>query len=142
MPWPRSPRRSASSCPSGWQKPIRLLCRSRRLAPGIHGLHCLLAQFLAEDLAHGALRKGVQELHDLRDLVGRQGLPRGLVPAKAGRLLRPSQRPVAIAKALGVPDAKVKKAIKDLGLQPKAKKGVCNYYSRDALNKLKSAVAK
>lgn len=48
----------------------------------------------------------------------------------------------AIAKALGVPDAKVKKAIKDLGIQPKAKKGVCCYYSGDALSKLKKAVAK
>lgn len=48
----------------------------------------------------------------------------------------------ALAKELGVPDAKVKKAIKDLGLQPKAKKGVCSYYGKDALVKLKTAVAK
>jgi hypothetical protein len=46
----------------------------------------------------------------------------------------------AIAKALGASDAKVKKAIKDLGLQPKAKKGVCNYYGKDVLPKIKAAV--
>jgi UDP-N-acetylmuramyl pentapeptide synthase len=48
----------------------------------------------------------------------------------------------AIAKTLGAPDTKVKKAIKDLGLQPKAKKGVCAYYSKDVLPKIKAAVAK
>lgn len=42
-----------------------------------------------------------------------------------------------IAKALGVSDAKVKKAIADLGVKPKAKKGVCNYYSADVLAKIK-----
>lgn len=45
-----------------------------------------------------------------------------------------------IAKALGVSDAKVKKAIKDLKIKPDAKKGVCNYYSRGALAKLKTAL--
>jgi hypothetical protein len=45
-----------------------------------------------------------------------------------------------IAKALGVPDAKVKKAIQALGIKPAAKKGVCSYYSKDAVAKLKSAV--
>jgi len=48
----------------------------------------------------------------------------------------------AIAKALKAPDAKVKKAIKDLGIQPSAKKGVCNYYSKSVLPKVKAAVAK
>jgi len=48
----------------------------------------------------------------------------------------------AIAKALGAPDAKVKKAIKELGIQPSAKKGVCNYYSKGVLAKVKAAVAK
>jgi hypothetical protein len=48
----------------------------------------------------------------------------------------------AIAKALGAPDAKVKKAIKDLGIQPSAKKGVCSYYSKSVLPKIKAAVAK
>ena len=46
----------------------------------------------------------------------------------------------AIAKELGVSDAKVKKAIKELAIQPKAKKGVCSYYSQDALAKIKSAL--
>jgi UDP-N-acetylmuramyl pentapeptide synthase len=48
----------------------------------------------------------------------------------------------AIAKTLGASDAKVKKALKDLGIQPKAKKGVCSYYSKDVLPKVKAAVAK
>ncbi len=48
----------------------------------------------------------------------------------------------AIAKTLGASDAKVKKAIKDLGLQPKAKKGVCAYYGKDVLPTVKAAVAK
>jgi len=48
----------------------------------------------------------------------------------------------AIAKAIGAPDAKVKKAIKDLAIQPKAKKGVCSYYGPDALAKIRKAVAK
>ena len=47
-----------------------------------------------------------------------------------------------IAKAIGASDAKVKKAIKDLAIKPKAKKGVCNYYSRDVLPKIKAVVAK
>ena len=41
-----------------------------------------------------------------------------------------------IAKAIGASDAKVKKAIKDLGIKPKATKGVCNYYGRDVLPKI------
>ena len=48
----------------------------------------------------------------------------------------------AIAKALKAPDAKVKKAIKDLAIKPKAKKGVCNYYGQDVLAKVRKAVAK
>ncbi len=43
-----------------------------------------------------------------------------------------------IAKNLTVSDAKVKKAIQELGIKPKAKKGVCNYYSADALAKVKT----
>ena len=46
----------------------------------------------------------------------------------------------AIAKALGAPDAKVKKAIKDLAIQPAGKKGVCSLYSADAVGKIKAAV--
>lgn len=45
-----------------------------------------------------------------------------------------------IAKTLGVSDAKVKKAIQELGLKPVAKKGVCNYYAKDAVSKIKAAV--
>jgi hypothetical protein len=47
----------------------------------------------------------------------------------------------AIAKAIGASDAKVKGAIKTLGIQPKAKKGVCNYYGADAVAKVKKALA-
>jgi len=46
----------------------------------------------------------------------------------------------AIAKKLGMPDAKVKKAIKDLALKPVAKKGVCSYYGTDAVAKVKAAI--
>lgn len=45
-----------------------------------------------------------------------------------------------IAKELGVSDGKVKKAIEALGLKPVAKKGVCNYYGKDALAKVKTAL--
>ncbi len=46
----------------------------------------------------------------------------------------------AIAKELGVSDAKVKKAIAELGIVPKEKKGVCNYYGADALKKIQAAL--
>lgn len=46
----------------------------------------------------------------------------------------------SIAKELGISEAKVKKAIKDLAIDPKMKKGVCCYYSRDALADIKAAV--
>jgi len=45
-----------------------------------------------------------------------------------------------IAKQLKVSDAKVKKAIQTLGIKPKAKKGVCNYYSPDVVAKIKSTL--
>jgi hypothetical protein len=45
-----------------------------------------------------------------------------------------------IAKAIGVSDAKVKNAIQELGLKPVAKKGVCSYYAKDAVPKIKAAV--
>lgn len=48
----------------------------------------------------------------------------------------------AIAKALGLPDAAVKKAIKALALEPKAKKGACSYYGREVLPKIKAAAGK
>ncbi|MBF0097380.1 MAG: hypothetical protein HQM04_06005 [Magnetococcales bacterium] len=42
------------------------------------------------------------------------------------------------AKELGISDAKVKKVIKELSLEPTAKKGICCYYSRDALAPVKA----
>ena len=45
-----------------------------------------------------------------------------------------------IAKELGVSDAKVKKAIQELGLQPEEKKGACSYYSQAQIAKIKKAV--
>lgn len=45
-----------------------------------------------------------------------------------------------IAKELGVPEAKVKRAIKDLGIEPTAKRGVCNLYSLEALARIKEAL--
>jgi UDP-N-acetylmuramyl pentapeptide synthase len=45
-----------------------------------------------------------------------------------------------MAKELGVSDAKVKKAIAELKLQPEAKKGICNYYSADTLKQLKASL--
>lgn len=45
-----------------------------------------------------------------------------------------------IAKELGVSDAKVKKAIKELGLDPDEKKGACSYYSSSAIAKIKKAL--
>lgn len=47
-----------------------------------------------------------------------------------------------IAKALKAPDAKVKKAIKDLAIQPAAKRGVCNLYGPDAMAKVKAQVGR
>lgn len=46
-----------------------------------------------------------------------------------------------IAKELGVTDAKVKKAIKELGLEPDAKKGVCCLYGAAAQAKIKKQLA-
>ena len=46
----------------------------------------------------------------------------------------------AIAKAVGASDAKVKKAIKDLGIEPTAKKGVCNMYAPSVVAKVKKAI--
>lgn len=45
----------------------------------------------------------------------------------------------AIAQQLGLPPAKVKKAIGDLKIKPAAKKGACSYFSKDVLPKIKSA---
>ncbi len=45
-----------------------------------------------------------------------------------------------IAKVLSISDAKVKKAITELGIKPTAKKGICNLYSKEVLAKVKTAV--
>ncbi len=45
-----------------------------------------------------------------------------------------------IAAALKVPDAKVKKAIAELKLQPAAKKGPCSYFDKAAVAKIKKAI--
>ena len=45
-----------------------------------------------------------------------------------------------IAKELRVSDAVVKKAIQQLGVKPTAKKGVCSYYSKDVIPKIKGAI--
>lgn len=46
----------------------------------------------------------------------------------------------AMAKDLGVSDAKVKKAILELGLTAAAKKGCCTYYAPEDLAKLKAVL--
>jgi len=46
----------------------------------------------------------------------------------------------AMAKDLGVSDAKVKKAIQELTLTPAAKKGCCTYYTPEDLAKLKAVL--
>lgn len=46
----------------------------------------------------------------------------------------------SIAKELGVSDAKVKKAIKELAIEPETKKGVCCYYTRESLTKIKAVL--
>ena len=46
----------------------------------------------------------------------------------------------AIAKELQVSDGKVKRTIKELEIEPTAKKGVCNYYSTDTMIQIKDAL--
>jgi hypothetical protein len=46
-----------------------------------------------------------------------------------------------IAAALKVSDGKVKKAIAAIGLKPAAKKGVCNYYAKADVARIKKALA-
>jgi hypothetical protein len=45
-----------------------------------------------------------------------------------------------IAAELKVTDTKVKKAIRELGLEPAAKKGVCSYYARADVPKIRKAL--
>jgi hypothetical protein len=47
-----------------------------------------------------------------------------------------------VAQEIGVSDAVVKKAIKELGIEPDAKKGPCNYYGPATVAKIKKAVKK
>jgi hypothetical protein len=46
----------------------------------------------------------------------------------------------ALAVEMGLPGAKVKKAIADLKIKPAAKKGACSYYTKDMIPKIKAAV--
>ena len=45
-----------------------------------------------------------------------------------------------MAKHLGVSEAKVKNAIKDMGLAPVAKKGCCTFYGAEEMAKLKTGL--
>ena len=44
------------------------------------------------------------------------------------------------AKELGVPEKKLKDAVKAAAIQPDAKKGVCSFYSRANAEKAKKAI--
>lgn len=46
----------------------------------------------------------------------------------------------AIAKELGVSGAVVSKTIKALNLKPEMKKGVCSYFSKETIKKIKVAL--
>jgi hypothetical protein len=58
------------------------------------------------------------------------------MPEESADLLTAS----GLAKLLGLSDAKVKKAIAELGLVPAAKKGCCNYYSPQALKQIEASL--
>ena len=45
-----------------------------------------------------------------------------------------------IAESLNASPAKVKKAINELEIQPTSKKGVCNYYSKEIVEKIKQYI--
>ncbi len=47
-----------------------------------------------------------------------------------------------LAKEWAVSENLVKKAIKDLGITPDAKKGPCNYYGPKTAQKIKKAISK
>jgi hypothetical protein len=46
----------------------------------------------------------------------------------------------AIAKELKLSEAKVKKLIQELGIAPAATRGICKFYSRDAIEAIRKAV--
>lgn len=48
----------------------------------------------------------------------------------------------AIAKELKLSPAAVAKAIQALKLKPEIKKGVCSYYSKESVNKIKTSLKK
>jgi hypothetical protein len=50
--------------------------------------------------------------------------------------------PAKIAAKLGMSDAKIKKAIKELNLEPDQKKGPCSYYGTEKIEKIKEATIK
>jgi len=66
--------------------------------------------------------------------------PRGMDEAMTSETKNDPISAGNIAKELGLSDAKVKKAIKDLGLEPAAKRGVCNFYARADIDKIKAAL--
>jgi len=45
------------------------------------------------------------------------------------------------AKELGIPDKKLKDALKAAGLAPDAKKGGCGYYSKATIAKARKAIS-
>jgi len=47
-----------------------------------------------------------------------------------------------MAQALKISDTVVKKTLKELRIEPDAKKGVCSYYSASTLEKVKRALKK
>ncbi len=44
------------------------------------------------------------------------------------------------AKELGVPEKKLKEALKAAGIEPDAKRGVCAFYSKASAEKAKKAI--
>lgn len=46
------------------------------------------------------------------------------------------------AKELGIPEKKLKEAVKAAAIQPDAKKGPCAYYSRESAEKAKKSIKK
>jgi len=62
--------------------------------------------------------------------------PDNMSNPKAAQLLTTAQ----VAEKLGASPAKVKKAIASLGIEPTAKKGVCNYFDATAVKKISTAI--
>lgn len=47
-----------------------------------------------------------------------------------------------LAKALKISESVVKKTLKELQIEPEAKKGACNYYGTATMEKIKRALKK